>query len=374
MIQRFPLPLQPLPLLPSSTQPKLIPLLPSSQTRLTPSSPRNRVRGVSAPRFTQSRCGHTPNSVRPFPIMEGIASDIIRSQIPDYGQAYPRSRFRFMKRRIPNLLCLFAVVLVAVPCATAQVVPSEELQAQMLIEEQAFLKGMKPGLQHEQMLAVREAVRGNVAPLEQIRASRISVSLPRRRLRRVGDPSCSIFMAGVGASGASIVAHGFVLLWRWRRIVASSRSTTASPPPFPSPLRSRIAGTPSNSSRRTPRRGDTTRSESPSGATVLGATLPLLLRCPRRASGRLSPFTPLRSFSPSARHRGRSMLLAMATTPSFWKLLMKRMPEGRRATLYAPSRWRRMRRSRHCLLRLFSLPGTTSSSIRVPSWRNVYNV
>ena len=77
-----------------------------------------------------------------------------------------------MKRRIPNLLCLFAFVLVFASCATAQVVPSEKLQAQMLIEEQAFLKGMKPGLQHEQMLAVREAVRGNSAPLEQIRASR----------------------------------------------------------------------------------------------------------------------------------------------------------------------------------------------------------
>lgn len=42
----------------------------------------------------------------------------------------------------------------------------------MLQEEQTFLKGMRPGLQHTQMLAVRAGINGDTQPLQQIRQSR----------------------------------------------------------------------------------------------------------------------------------------------------------------------------------------------------------
>ncbi len=53
-----------------------------------------------------------------------------------------------------------------------QIFPSENLQQRMLAEERDFLKGMKPGLQHTQMLAVRAAKKGDDTALQQIRQSR----------------------------------------------------------------------------------------------------------------------------------------------------------------------------------------------------------
>lgn len=50
--------------------------------------------------------------------------------------------------------------------------PSAALQRRMLEEEQAFLRGMRPGLQHEQMLAVRAAMAGDDEALRRIRAGR----------------------------------------------------------------------------------------------------------------------------------------------------------------------------------------------------------
>lgn len=50
--------------------------------------------------------------------------------------------------------------------------PSLLLQQQMFEEEQAFLAGMKPGLQHTQMLAVRSAMQGDDTELQCIRESR----------------------------------------------------------------------------------------------------------------------------------------------------------------------------------------------------------
>lgn len=49
-----------------------------------------------------------------------------------------------------------------------QTIPSLELQQRMLAEERAFLEGMKPGLQHTQMLAVRAAMNGDDTALLQM--------------------------------------------------------------------------------------------------------------------------------------------------------------------------------------------------------------
>ena len=56
--------------------------------------------------------------------------------------------------------------------ASGQTYPSKDLQLQMQKEETAFLANMKPGLQHTQMLAVRDAMKGDYSALDQIRQSR----------------------------------------------------------------------------------------------------------------------------------------------------------------------------------------------------------
>lgn len=53
--------------------------------------------------------------------------------------------------------------------ASGQTCPNKALQRQMQTEETAFLANMKPGLQHTQMLAVRDAMKGDYSALEQIR-------------------------------------------------------------------------------------------------------------------------------------------------------------------------------------------------------------
>lgn len=56
--------------------------------------------------------------------------------------------------------------------ASGQTCPNKALQRQMQTEETSFLANMKPGLQHTQMLAVRDAMKGYYSALEQIRQSR----------------------------------------------------------------------------------------------------------------------------------------------------------------------------------------------------------
>ena len=56
--------------------------------------------------------------------------------------------------------------------AAGQIYPGEEIQRKMLVEKQAFLANMKEGLQHVQMLAVRDAMKGDYGALEEIRQSR----------------------------------------------------------------------------------------------------------------------------------------------------------------------------------------------------------
>lgn len=71
-----------------------------------------------------------------------------------------------------NLYFLAATCIAWPLLLQAQTIPSRSEQRKMLQEEQAFLQSMKPGLQHSQMLAVREGIAGNTAPLEAIRRSR----------------------------------------------------------------------------------------------------------------------------------------------------------------------------------------------------------
>lgn len=62
----------------------------------------------------------------------------------------------------------------------AQTFPTKKEQRQMLQEEQTFLRGMRPGLQHTQMLAVRAGINGDTQPLQQIRNSRnVPPTLPK---------------------------------------------------------------------------------------------------------------------------------------------------------------------------------------------------
>ena len=65
-----------------------------------------------------------------------------------------------------------AALLFATTAATAQIYPSTAMQQQMQAEETTFLAHTKPGLQHTQMLAVRAAIQGDEAALQQIRQSR----------------------------------------------------------------------------------------------------------------------------------------------------------------------------------------------------------
>ena len=79
-----------------------------------------------------------------------------------------------------NLYFLAATYIAWPLLLQAQTIPSRSEQRKMLREEQAFLQSMKPGLQHSQMLAVREGIAGNTAPLEAIRRSRnTSPTLPQ---------------------------------------------------------------------------------------------------------------------------------------------------------------------------------------------------
>ena len=70
-----------------------------------------------------------------------------------------------------RLLYIFLLLLTTLQMH-AQICPNAELQRQMQIEERSFLASMKPGLQHKQMLAVRAAIQGDDAALQQIRLSR----------------------------------------------------------------------------------------------------------------------------------------------------------------------------------------------------------
>ena len=70
-----------------------------------------------------------------------------------------------------RLLYIFLLLLTTLQMH-AQICPNAELQRQMQIEERSFLASMKPGLQHKQMLAVRAAIQGDDAALQQIRRSR----------------------------------------------------------------------------------------------------------------------------------------------------------------------------------------------------------
>ena len=65
-----------------------------------------------------------------------------------------------------------AALTLASPSASGQTFPNAKLRQKMLTEEQKFLAGMKPGLQHTQMLAVHNAMNGDYAALNAIRQSR----------------------------------------------------------------------------------------------------------------------------------------------------------------------------------------------------------
>lgn len=57
-------------------------------------------------------------------------------------------------------------------CLYGQTYPSDSLQRRMLDDERLFLSRMPTDLQHRQMLAVRAAISGDCAALQQIRQSR----------------------------------------------------------------------------------------------------------------------------------------------------------------------------------------------------------
>lgn len=78
--------------------------------------------------------------------------------------------------------------------ASGQTYPSKDLQLQMQKEETAFLANMKPGLQHTQMLAVRDAMKGDYSALEQIRQSRNQAPvLPETVVSKYVTPDICLF-------------------------------------------------------------------------------------------------------------------------------------------------------------------------------------
>lgn len=89
------------------------------------------------------------------------------------------------------IYALFGVLSASVASA---VEPDSLLQNKMLEEEQAFLAGMKPGLQHTQMLAVRAAMKGDYAQLQQIRDSRnVAPTLPEEVDTFYARPDLCVF-------------------------------------------------------------------------------------------------------------------------------------------------------------------------------------
>lgn len=101
--------------------------------------------------------------------------------------------------------------------ASGQTYPGKALQRQMQTEETAFLANMRPGLQHTQMLAVRDAMKGqhwNKSARAAIRRlccrkllnpsmlRRISASFILSMPLNVNVLCCFIFMAEDGVSEA----------------------------------------------------------------------------------------------------------------------------------------------------------------------------
>ena len=76
-----------------------------------------------------------------------------------------------MNTTIIRILTTLSILLSRIN-ANGQTYPGKALQLQMQTEETAFLANMKPGLQHTQMLAVRDAMKGDYSALEQICQSR----------------------------------------------------------------------------------------------------------------------------------------------------------------------------------------------------------
>ncbi len=86
--------------------------------------------------------------------------------------------------------------------AQAQITPRADLQQQMQKEETAFLKAMLPGLQHKQMIAVRQAMQGNDAALSQIRASRnVAPILPSDIKSTPLTPTLTLFQSAEPKQG-----------------------------------------------------------------------------------------------------------------------------------------------------------------------------
>ena len=100
--------------------------------------------------------------------------------------------------------------------AAGQIYPGEEIQGKMLVEEQAFLANMKEGLQHVQMLAVRDAMKGDYGALEEIRQSRNKVPvLPENiDIKYVASDICLFSPARSCGSEKTAVA-----VFAWRRMV-----------------------------------------------------------------------------------------------------------------------------------------------------------
>lgn len=84
-----------------------------------------------------------------------------------------------VKLKIYSYIILCSALLASTLSLQAQVLPTKREQRQMLQEEQSFLKAMRPGLQHTQMLAVKAGINGDTQPLQHIRQSRnLPPSLP----------------------------------------------------------------------------------------------------------------------------------------------------------------------------------------------------
>lgn len=114
-----------------------------------------------------------------------------------------------------RLLYIFLLLLTTLQMH-AQICPNAELQRQMQIEERSFLASMKPGLQHKQMLAVRAAIQGDDAALQQIRRSRNQAPVLPQGVNTSYPQSNLCLFTPTAASALS--SWGRLVLWQYQQL------------------------------------------------------------------------------------------------------------------------------------------------------------
>ena len=268
--------------------------------------------------------------------------------------------------------------------AAGQIYPGEEIQGKMLVEEQAFLANMKEGLQHVQMLAVRDAMKGDYGALEEIRQSRNKAPvLPENiDIKYVASDICLFSPAGRAARKRPLLLYLHGGGWCFGSInscarfcaalaeagdccVAALNYRLAPKFPFPAPL---------DDCRRAFEyvkcHADEWGCDSLQvsvGGDSAGGNLALATAMSVEGACKVIPIYPVTKLytevTPSWVEYGKGY----GDDAELWRHSMRRIPEARRVIHWYPWDWPAMRHWRSCLRCLSFLPGMTFFSIRLPS-------